>query len=161
MNLNSKRIYSNSKTKTFSQKRFISLILIICTILIQFSLSHQTSDTVWQNDDYSIENLNSPFEIFSKFDLQNFTNFNNDFIKKKVLKLGIRYEESENSENLISSYIVIYSFNNVISKEKFYCGLEYYPNNDILQNSNKLKGKKFKVKKKIFSKLKIILIIFK
>lgn len=120
--------YDHLKRKTFQ----IEILVLITCIFLVIKVNNQLPPPIWFDDDITLKNLNSPYEFFSKLDLQNYINLKSDFIVKKVLKLGLKYSNLDDSENLVPSYIVVFMFENTKRNQRIFCGLEYLPTRDGL-----------------------------
>lgn len=94
----------------------------------------------WFNRELSLKNLSNPFELLSKFELQNSLIFKNPEIQKDIIKMGTREIFTREGTRKIS-LLAIYRFFNKKNNEVMYQGIEYSPRDDQFSNPLNLSPK--------------------
>lgn len=137
--------------KIFSDKPKTQILLILT---FAFAVKNLESSIFWMNNDSNLQNFKSPLEIIPRFNIQNGLNMNDDEIKKRVIKLGLRYRIEVDDEPV---YVMILEMK--ARGYKMYYGIEYLPNKDgLLFDNGKTSFLRFFRKIKIFRNFNIFFI---
>ena len=108
------------------------LTLLLLTIQFNNISAHYSElpNPDWFDVELSLDNLESPFELLNKFELQNTMILEDKRVSKEVLRMGTRKSIHKSGRAQVS-LLAIYRFYNRAAGETMYQGIEYYPSDDI------------------------------
>ena len=101
-------------------------VLKTLTFLFMLLLSSSQKSIFWLQDSKEMRLLKHPFEVISRFGLQNGVNLRDQAIEKKVLRVGLRYDADDQA-----TYVIVLKMEGSQGRI-VYVGAEYLPQADGL-----------------------------
>ena len=121
---------TKTRAKDWGLAKPLLTLLLLATQFNNISANYSDlANPDWYDVELSVDNLQSPFELLNKFELQNTMMLEDKRVSKEVLKMGTRKSLHKSGRTQVS-LLAIYRFYNTGSGQTMYQGIEYYPEDD-------------------------------